>query len=324
MATLVIGAGLVGSQIARILVEHGETPVLMDPAAQPDAIAEIVPLDRVTMIEGSVLRPLEITRAILNHGITRIVHTAANPMLTLGAQKDPYSAIELNIMGTVNVLEAARIHGIKRVVVSSSNVLNHYIEGGEGLGPDGTMNEEAYPRPITFYAATKQAVESLGLNYARHFGMEFAAMRYGAVCGPWTGRGGGGPSNIFRNMVQAALDGAEAVVPAGAMEWVYSKDAARGTVLALQAPRLSTGVFNITVGSLVRAETLAEALTSAIPGARVRIETPKAAALSLKNMEARSDQRRSKEVLGYTPQFDISAAVEDMAAWLRARALKNT
>jgi hypothetical protein len=40
-------------------------------------------------------------------------------------------------------------------------------------------------------------------------------------------------------------------------------------------------------------------------------------------MQTRSDQRRSKEVLGYTPQYDISAAVEDMAAWLRASALKT-
>lgn len=321
MKTLVIGAGLVGSQIARILVEQGETPVLMDPAAQPEAIGEVVALDRVTLIEGSVLRPLEITRAILGHGITRIVHTAANPMLTLGAQKDPYSAIELNIMGTVNVLEAARVHGIKRVVVSSSNVLNHYIAGGEGLGPDGMMGEEAYPRPITFYAATKQTMESLGLNYARHFGLEFAAMRYGAVCGPWTGRGGGGPSNVFRGMIQAALDGEEAMVPAGAMEWVYSKDAARGTVLALQAPSLGTGVFNVTMGALVSAQELAGALTSAVPGARVRIETPKAAAVSLPNMQTRSDPTRAREILGYAPEYDIRAAVQDMAAWLRARAL---
>ena len=61
MATLVIGAGLVGSQIARVLAERGETPVLMDPASQPDAIAEVVALDRVTLIKGDILRPLDIT-----------------------------------------------------------------------------------------------------------------------------------------------------------------------------------------------------------------------------------------------------------------------
>ena len=170
MTTLVIGAGLIGSQVARILVERGETPVLMDVAAQREAISQIVDLKKVTLISGDVLRPLSIVYALRSHGITKIAHTAANPLLTLGAQKDPYSAINLNIMGTVNVLEAARITGLKRVVVSSSSVLNHYMEGGADGGAFG--REEAFPRPTTFYSATKQAVESLGLNYARWCGIE--------------------------------------------------------------------------------------------------------------------------------------------------------
>ena len=129
MPTLVIGAGLIGSQVARILVERGDKPVLMDPAAQVQAIGQIVDLAKVTLIAGDVLRPLSIIDALRTHGIDKIVHTAANPLLTLGAQKDPYAAINLNIMGTVNVLEAARVTGVRRVVVSSSSVLNHYLEG---------------------------------------------------------------------------------------------------------------------------------------------------------------------------------------------------
>ena len=228
MTTLVIGSGLIGSQVARILVERGEKPVLMDHAAQPQAIGQIVDLSKVTMVVGDVLRPLSIVDVLRTHGITRIAHTAANPLLTLGAQKDPYSAINLNIMGTVNVLEAARVTGLKRVVVSSSSVLNHYLDGGEDGGNFG--KEEAFPRPTTFYSATKQAVESLGLNYAKWCGIEFAGLRYGAVFGPWSGAGGGGPSNVIREAMRNALAGKEAIVPPGVMEWVYSKDAARGTV----------------------------------------------------------------------------------------------
>src|SRR5262249_19685202 len=127
MTTLIIGAGLVGSQIARLLVEAGERAVLVDHAAQRDALGQIAAPDRVPLIEGDVLRPFSLTQAIAEHGITQIVHTAANPLLTLGAQRDPYAAIQLNIMGTVNVLEAARLHKVKRVVVSSSSVLNSYM-----------------------------------------------------------------------------------------------------------------------------------------------------------------------------------------------------
>ena len=121
-------------------------------------------------------------------------------------------------------------------MVSSSSVLNHYLDGGEDGGNFG--KEEAFPRPTTFYSATKQAVESLGLNYAKWCGIEFAGLRYGAVFGPWSGAGGGGPSNIIREAMRNALAGKEAIVPPGAMEWVYSKDAARGTVMALDAKDL--------------------------------------------------------------------------------------
>ena len=174
MTTLVIGAGLIGSQVARILAERGEKPVLMDHAAQPDAIGQIVDLAKVTLITGDIMRPLTIVDALRAHNITRIAHTAAYPMLTVGAQKEPYAAINLNIMGTVNVLEAARVSGLKRVVVSSSSVLNHYLDGGGDSGDFG--KEEAFPRPTTFYSATKQAVESLGLNYAKWCGIEFAGL----------------------------------------------------------------------------------------------------------------------------------------------------
>jgi len=316
MATLIIGAGLVGSQIARILVEDGQQPVLMDPAAQPDALGEIVALARVKLIEGDVLRPYTLMQAIREHDVTEIVHTAANPMLTLGAQRDPYAAIQLNIMGTVNVLEAARVMKLRRVVVSSSNVLSHYLEGGEGKGD--LAREDALPRPVTFYAATKQAVENLGLNYARWCGVDFAAVRYGAVAGPWSGRGGGGPSNVFRNAVLNALRGEEAVVPKGAMEWVYVKDAAQGTVLALTAKELTSRVFNITMAEVTTADAFMAALKAAVPGARVRIETPAEARPSLMDMSHGSDLTVARQVLGYVPRFGIAEAVRDMVAWFRA------
>jgi nucleoside-diphosphate-sugar epimerase len=317
MAVLIIGGGLVGSQIARLLVEAGERPVIMDRAAQPQALADIVELARVRIVEGDVLRPPTLEEAIREHRITDVVHTAANPLLTLGAQRDPRGAIELNVMGTVNVLEAARTHGLKRVVVASSNVLNHFLAGGEGAGDPS--REEAFMRPTTFYATTKQTIENLGLNYAQWCGVDFAAVRYGAVAGPWRGEGGGGPSNALREAVECALRGEEAVVPAAGLEWVYSKDAARGTVLALRAKSLTSRVFNITMGYVCGPDELAAAVTAAIPGARVRIGTPTASAPSMPNMIRASDLTLAKEVLGFTPQYRMPDAVRELADWYRGR-----
>jgi nucleoside-diphosphate-sugar epimerase len=175
-------------------------------------------------------------------------------------------------------------------------------------------------RPTTFYATTKQAIENLGLNYTRWCGVDFAAVRYGAVAGPWRGAGGGGPSNALREAVQRALRGEEAVVPAAGLEWVYAKDAARGTVLALRAGRLPSRVFNITMGYVCGPDELAAAIRAAIPGARVRIGTPTASAPSMPDMERASDLSLAQGVLGYEPQYRMPDAVRELAEWYRRRA----
>lgn len=315
MAVLIIGAGLVGSQVAKILVDAGERPLVMDQRLQRDVLADIVDLNSIDLVEGDVLRPLTLSAAITRGGVDAIVHTAAYPLLTLGAQRNPYAAIELNIMGLANVMEAARIHGIRRVVASSSSVLNRYQSGG-GDGGD-LSREEAVPRPNTFYAATKQAVESIGLNYAKSFGIEFAALRYCPVAGPWSGPGGGGPSGIFRAMVENAVNGSEAVVPGTAMEWVYSKDAAMATVLALRAASLGSGVFNITMGRIFRPDELEAALKTAIPGAKTRVEAlPEGSTWSGGDWKP-ADISRAREILGYAPQYPMPRLLEDYAAWCR-------
>jgi nucleoside-diphosphate-sugar epimerase len=219
-------------------------------------------------------------------------------------------------MGTVNVLEAARILGLKRVVVSSSSVLNHYLAGGEDGAHFG--KEEAFPRPTTFYSATKQAVESLGLNYAKWCGIEFAGLRYGAAFGPWSGSGGGGPSNVVREALRNALAGREATVPPGVMEWVYSKDAARATVMALDAKDLGSRIFNVTMGAITTPAELAEAIKAAVPGAHVKFDAPKGTAISLANRDQHADLARAKRHLGYEPAFPVTEAVKDMVGWMRA------
>ena len=316
MSVLVIGGGLIGSQIARILVEAGARPVVMDLAPQREALADIVDPEKITLVRGDVLDRPGLEYVLREHDVSRVVHTAANPLLTLGAQENPYSAVQVNVVGTCNVLEAARALKLGRVVVASSNVLSHHLAGGADGGD--VMREDPFPRPATFYSATKQAVEALGLNYARWCGVDFVAVRYGAAAGPWRGRGGGGPSNIFRAAVESALRGEEASVPPGAIDWVYSKDAARGAVLALDAPRLENRVFNIAMGRLYDGEALAAAIREAIPGARIRVATPPGTAVSVQPMAGSVDLSRARAELGYVPAYDMAAAVRDYVAWYRA------
>jgi len=262
-----------------------------------------------------VLEPLSLMQILRERKIEKVIHLAANPMLTIGAQREPRAAIELNVMGTVNVLEAARALKLGRIVVASSNVLNHHIGGGEGGGD--AMDEEAFPRPVSIYASCKQAIESLGLNYARWFGVDFAAVRYGAVAGPWSGAGGGGPSNVFSSLIKNSLRGEEGTVPAATIEWVYSKDAAAGTVLALRKSLGDSRVFNITMGKLTTADELSSAVKAVIPDAKLRIEKPADGTPALSSMTRAASLRRSKEILGYQPRYRMPDAVKDMVELLR-------
>ena len=316
MAVLITGSGLVGSQIARLLVEAGERPTVLDLSPQMEALGEIVDADRLTVVQGDLLNPLDLVRAIRQFTITHIIHTAANPLLTVGAQRNPYPAIQVNVTGTVNVLEAARTCGIERVVFTSSGVLAHYLTGGEDGGDPS--KEEAYPRPSTFYAATKQAAENLGLCYARWFGVDFVAVRFAAVVGPWRGRGGGGgPSKTFRELVERSLAGQEASLPRRRMEWVYAKDAAAGAVLALRARGLTSRTFNIGSDRVYAPEEVAAAIHRLIPSARVRIE-PQEPGAAVADMSRPLDLSRSRAELGYAPRYDLEGAVHDYVSWYRA------
>jgi nucleoside-diphosphate-sugar epimerase len=316
MTILITGAGLVGSQIARLLIEDGERPVLFDLTPQHDALSDIVDTKRLTLVQGDLLNPLDLVRVIRESKITHIIHTAANPLLTTGAQRNPYPAIQINIMGTVNVLEAARAFGIERVVVTSSGVLSHYLVGGEDKGDP--FKEEAYPRPSTFYSATKQAVENLGLSYARWLNVDFVAVRFAAVVGPWRGRGGGGgPSNIFRDLIEGSLGGKESVLPRRKMEWVYSKDAALGACLALRARGLKSRVFNIGSGQILTPEEVAATVTRVIPSARIRIE-PLDPNAPKTDVDEPLDLTRSHSELGYSPKYDLEASVRDYVSWYQA------
>ena len=106
-------------------------------------------------------------------------------------------------------------------------------------------------------------------------------------------------------------------MPPGAMEWVYSKDAARGTVMALDAKDLGNRVFNITMGALTTPAEMASAIGAAVPGAKVKFEAPAGTGISLSNRDSRGDPARAKRHLGFEPAFRLNAAVQDMAEWMR-------
>jgi nucleoside-diphosphate-sugar epimerase len=99
------------------------------------------------------------------------------------------------------------------------------------------------------------------------------------------------------------------------MEWVYSKDAAAGAVLALKADGLQDRVFNISTGRVYQADEVAATIRRVIPAAQIRLEEVTEAGSPFPEVHDPLDLTRSRSQLGYEPGYDLEQAVRDYVEW---------
>ncbi len=176
MATFLVtgGAGFIGSNITRALLEAGDTVRVLDNFATGRR-------DNLSGIEGSIalfeedIRDLEAIRPAFE-GADYVLHQAALPSVPRSV-KDPVSTTEANVNGTLNVLIAARDAGVKRVVMASSSSVY-------GSNPELPKHEGMRPLPISPYAASKLADEAYAASFTHVYGLETVCLRYFNVFGP--------------------------------------------------------------------------------------------------------------------------------------------
>jgi UDP-glucose 4-epimerase len=109
------GTGLVGAYAVGMLLQKGERPVVFDVALN-ERLLDALGVDsrKVTMIRGDILDLPALSSAVRDNDCDRIIHLAA--FLGEEVQRRPYSGVRLNFMGTINVLEAARLEKVSRVI----------------------------------------------------------------------------------------------------------------------------------------------------------------------------------------------------------------
>lgn len=308
---LVTGAGLVGLQVAALEIEAGRQPVLFDVNPRPDLVESTIDPSRCAVVRGDVAETCDLLRAIKDHDVTRIVHTAAFPGFTGGSQANPVSSVRVNVLGTVQILELARSFGVRRVVVCSSSAMYASVDGGEDRGAPN--REEAWPRPTTVYATTKQAAENLVVNYASAFGLDAVAVRFATIFGPPGGSGIG--TLMMEDAVAAAVRGQPIVVQPGRAEWIYVKDAARGAHRACWAERPTDRIFNIGGGRNYDGSEMFAAFQEVFP--EVEMTTPRQV-LSMGVDGEPMDLARATEQLEYEVSYPLPAAIRDYRDWMVA------
>lgn len=328
MSILITGAGLVGSYAAARLVEMGERPVLYDLAPPWENLRRVLDLGKVEVVRGDILDFPDLARVVRDKGIDRIIHTAA--FLTAGARERPYAAIKVNILGTANVLEAARIWGIKRVVFTSSATVYYstFSTPGEEPQEEDFSLRAVSQRPQGVYPTTKLAAEHLGLNYRDLYGVDFVALRFAGVFGPWHGPVAGLPGMALKELAERPFR--ERVVRigrdlvwSGKEDFLYMKDAAESTVLACLASQKGSSeavipVYNVSMGRGYDFEEVLETLQEVYPQVEIQVvEGGEATAGGYPSTPKRPmDLGRTREELGYQPRYPMGEALLDYRHWL--------
>jgi UDP-glucose 4-epimerase len=310
------GTGLIGSFVVRELAKLDKFPVAYDLGPATENLDDIS--DKVKVIKGDIQDLGELIHTIKEHGVDRIVHLAS--LLMFECNRNPMRAFQVNVKGTFNVLEAARITGVKKVVFASSFAV--YISR-YGVRASLDAITEDYPTyPMTAYGANKLSCEMLGLNYHDVYGLDFVALRFSGIWGPAEVRSAG-YAMVINELFAKALSGVPVDVadsPTREMDLLYVKDAANAVILALFANRLKQRVFNIGSSTMVKLADVVNILKKHVPDVQVKFspekwisqtyfppfaqETPQIPNLPL-------DTARARNELGFERKYDMESAIKD-------------
>jgi nucleoside-diphosphate-sugar epimerase len=312
MAILITGGtGFLGSYLARFLLEQGvEEIVLFDRFPSDERIGDI--RDAVTVVEGDMLEPQELSAVIARHGVDRIAHLASMPGLAAPEKFVPY--LRQGCMGTANVFETARLHGIKRVVTASSAA----VYGGGIV--DRPVTEDDHPRPGELYGACKLWSEHVAQYYNGVHGMEIVCMRICSTVG--LGRlnraslqsGLMAPETVlYTAFLELAALGEPVTMPPDdqLLDFLYAADAAQAWWLGLTAERFEHWVFNLRGEQRLGAD-WTRVLRELLPDAQIGVsDKPMLAPQVL-------DSTRLVEELGFRPRYTLETGLADYLERVRA------
>ena len=304
MATLITGSGLIGASFGQFAAERGERLVFVDFQPRDDYLKQKLGSADYVSLQGDVLDLPALTGIIKAHGIDTVLHTAA--IIAGRVAREGYWAFNVNIQGTINVAEAVRLTGVKRVVqISTLGVYNRAFEGS------GSVPETLQRGDSTAYGNSKAVQELVLEAYSRLFGFELMMVRLAHVFGLGHFQGGAESGAITHTLLTCGRQGGVAKIArrqARPLERIYAKDVGRAVDLAATVPAPPVNVFNIGTGLVTTFDELVEEARAIYPALDVEVVpdgTPHEGA------KKPLDITRAKEHLGWEPQFTLGSALRD-------------
>lgn len=232
------GAGFIGSHLVDALLAQGHRVRVLDNLSMGKRAN--LPLDnpRLHLLEGDVADAVLVDQAVA--GCAAVVHLAAVASVQASVD-DPVSTHQSNFVGTLNVCEAMRRHGVKRVVYASSAAV--YGNNGEGQAID----EVTAKAPLTPYASDKLASEHYLDFYRRQHGLEPAIFRFFNIFGPRQD-----PSSPYSGVISIFTQRAQQGLPIGVFgdgeqtrDFFYIGDLLALLTQALDLPQVVVGAVNV-------------------------------------------------------------------------------
>ncbi len=302
------GTGFIGSYVALDLIEEGHDVVAYDLSTDPRILNKLGIADDVTIRRGDVADPTDVVRAVKETGTTHIIHLAA--LLTTTARENPRAALDVNVVGTNNIFEAARTLSdqVERVAWASSAAV---YAPPTNYG-DEFVTESDLVYPDTLYGATKEYNEHQARVYYEDFGVSHVAIRPTVAYGPYRETGG---SAFLANIVEKPALGESFSVDYGdqVIDWQHVRDIAQAFRKAAFTPDedLTQRVYNVR-GELATIREAAEAVEKIVPDADLTVtdegELP---------WTQRLDMTKAQADLGYDPEYDLETGFRDYINVLR-------
>lgn len=304
------GCGWLGAAIVRALLERGDRVIAADIVVPPAMAALSSTNEKLTIELIDFGEWHQVVRLFQNHRIDAVLHTAAIVGVVFAADA-PIKTLRVNVEGSINVFEAMRLTGVRRVIHVST-------EETYGDFSSPKIDEEHLQRPTSIYGLTKLAAEHYGRVYSRDHGLECINIRTCWVYGPHLPR-----LRLPRTFIEAALRGEpyhQAEGASLAVDQVYIDDTVGGALLALDKKHHRFDAYNIATGEAPTLRDTANAVNRAIPGAQITVGdtgvyrhggvVPTASKGAL-------DITRARTELGYTPKYDIQKGIEATIAATR-------
>jgi nucleoside-diphosphate-sugar epimerase len=310
MARVVItgGAGFIGSNIAQALVKRGDQVVILDDFSSGRRVNLEAIADRIHLIEGDIRDPRAVREAM--RGADYVFHEAALPSVVRSIE-DPESSHDVNINGTLRVLQGAREAGVQRLVYAASS-------SAYGETPELPKVETMAPQPISPYGAAKLLGEQYCAVWTRVFGLPCVALRYFNVFGP-----GQSPSSEyaavipkFITMMQAGQaptlhgDGSQT------RDFCFIDNVVEANLKALTAADAPGHVYNIACGQRYSLLDMVAAINAAL-GTRIQALHGPARAGDIHDSLA--DITAARRDLGYTASVDFAEGLRRAVQWYATR-----